>query len=118
EGGLRMLDGTEGIRMDPVLPSVAAFHSPETGTIDSHRYMLALQGDMEDAGGVLALNSPVERLALTPAGWEVRFGGAEPGSLLVDAGVNSAGHGAHKLAHATHGHPTDRVPRLALAQGE
>ena len=115
--GLRMLDGTEAMRMEPALACVAAFHSPETGIIDSHRYMLALQGDMEDAGGVLALNSPVERLGLTPAGWKVWFGGAEPGSLPVDAVVNSAGHGAHKLAHATDGYPTDRVPRLVLAKG-
>jgi glycine/D-amino acid oxidase-like deaminating enzyme len=70
--GLRMLDGAEAIRMEPALACVAAFHSPETGIIDSHRYMLALQGDLEDAGGVLALNTPVERLTLTPSGWEVR----------------------------------------------
>lgn len=115
--GLRMLDGAEAIRMEPALSCVAAFHSPETGIIDSHRFMLALQGDMEDAGGVLALNTPVERLRLTPAGWEVRFGGAEPGSLLVDAVVNAAGHGAQKLARATEGYPEDRVPRLVLAKG-
>src|SRR5713226_4971202 len=115
--GLRMLDGATAIRMEPALACVAAFHSPETGIIDSHRYMLALQGDMEDAGGVLALNTPVERLALTPVGWEVRFGGTEPGSLLVDAVVNSAGHGAQKLARATEGYPAHRVPRLVLAKG-
>jgi L-2-hydroxyglutarate oxidase LhgO len=115
--GLRMFDGAEAIRMEPALACVAAFHSPETGIIDSHRYMLALQGDMEDAGGVVALNTPVERLALTPAGWLVRFGGPEPGSLLVDAVVNSAGHGAQKLARATEGYPADRVPRLVLAKG-
>jgi L-2-hydroxyglutarate oxidase LhgO len=115
--GLRMLDGGEAMRMEPALACVAAFHSPETGIIDSHRYMLALQGDMEDAGGVLALNTPVERLALTPGGWEVRFGGAEPGSLLVDAVVNSAGHGAQKIARATEGYPPHRVPRLVLAKG-
>jgi L-2-hydroxyglutarate oxidase LhgO len=115
--GLRMLDGAEAIWMEPALACVAAFHSPETGIIDSHRYMLALQGDMEDAGGVLALNTPVERLALTPAGWEVRFGGPEPGLIVVDAVVNSAGHGAQKLARATEGYPAHRVPRLVLAKG-
>ena len=115
--GLRMLDGPDAIRMEPALACAAAFHSPETGIIDSHRYMLALQGDLEDAGGLLALNTPVERLSLTPAGWEVRFGGREPGSLTVDAVVNSAGHGAQKLARATEGHPADRVPRLVLAKG-
>jgi L-2-hydroxyglutarate oxidase LhgO len=59
----------------------------------------------------------VEQLALTSAGWEVRFGGPEPGSLLVDAVVNSAGHGAQKLARATQGYPAERVPRLVLAKG-
>jgi L-2-hydroxyglutarate oxidase LhgO len=115
--GLAMLDGTDAMRIEPALACVAAFHSPETGIIDSHRYMLALQGDMEDAGGVLALATPVERLELTPAGWEVRFGGPQPGSLQVDAVVNSAGHGAQKLASATDGYPADRVPRLVLAKG-
>ena len=115
--GLRMLDGPEAIRMEPALTCAAAFHSPETGIIDSHRYMLALQGDLEDAGGVLALNTPVERLALTPAGWEVRFGGPDPGSLTVHAVVNSAGHGAQKLARATAGYPAHRLPRLVLAKG-
>jgi L-2-hydroxyglutarate oxidase LhgO len=114
---LRMLDGAEAMRMEPALACVAAFHSPETGIIDSHRYMLALQGDMEDAGGVLALNTPVERLVRTAAGWEVRFGGNEAGSLMVDAVVNAAGHGAHKLARATDGYPAERVPRLVLAKG-
>jgi L-2-hydroxyglutarate oxidase LhgO len=115
--GLRMLDRDEAIRMEPALACVAAFHSPETGIVDSHRLMLALQGDMEDAGGVLALNTPVEQLEFTPAGWGVRFGGPEPGSLAVDAVVNSAGHGAQKLARATEGYPADRVPPLVLAKG-
>jgi L-2-hydroxyglutarate oxidase LhgO len=115
--GLAMLDSAEAIRMEPALACVAALHSPETGIIDSHRYMLALQGDMEDAGAVLALHTPVERLKLAPSGWEVRFGGPQPGSLQVDAVVNSAGHGAQKLAYATEGYPAVRVPRLVLAKG-
>jgi L-2-hydroxyglutarate oxidase LhgO len=115
--GLRMIEAAEAIRMEPALACVAAFHSPETGIIDSHRYMLALQGDMEDAGGVLALNTPIERLVRIAAGWEVWFGGSEPGTLVVDAVVNSAGHGAQRLARATDGYPAERVPRLVLAKG-
>jgi L-2-hydroxyglutarate oxidase LhgO len=114
---LRMLAGPDARRMEPALACVAAFHSPETGIIDSHRYMLALQGNIEDAGGARALNTPVERLVRTMAGWEVRFGGKDAGSLVVDAVVNAAGHGAHKLALATEGYPTERVPRLLLAKG-
>jgi L-2-hydroxyglutarate oxidase LhgO len=115
--GLRMMEAAEAIVMEPALACVAAFHSPETGIIDSHRYMLALQGDIEDAGGVLAFNTPVEGLAPAAHAWEVRFGGAEPGTLTVDAVVNSAGHGAQALARATAGYPAARVPPLVLAKG-
>src|SRR6202795_2489719 len=67
--GLQMLTGAQAKRMEPALACVAAFHSPETGIIDSHRYMLALQGDLEDRGGMLALNTPVERLTPVHGGW-------------------------------------------------
>jgi len=115
--GLRLLSGKEAGRMEPALACVAALHSPETGIIDSHRYMLALQGDMEAAGGMLALNTPVERIARKGSGFEVHFGGSEPGSIAVDAVVNAAGHGAQKLARVTDDYPAGRVPRLVLAKG-
>jgi L-2-hydroxyglutarate oxidase LhgO len=112
-----MLEAGAATRMEPALTCVAAFHSAETGIIDSHRYMLALQGDTEDRGGVLALNTPVERIARATTGWRVDFGGPEPGTIMVDAVVNSAGHGAQRLARATEGYPAERVPRLVLAKG-
>ena len=112
-----MLDAGAAVRMEPALSCVAAFHSAETGIIDSHRYMLALQGDIEDRGGVLAFNTPVERIARAGAGWRIDFGGPEPGSLTVDAVVNSASHGAQGLARATEGYPGERVPKLVLAKG-
>jgi L-2-hydroxyglutarate oxidase LhgO len=115
--GLRMLEGAEAMRMEPALACAAAFYSPETGIIDSHRYMLALQGDLEDNGGVLAFNTPVDGIARVPPGFEVRFGGPEPGTLTVDAVVNSAGHGAQALARATEGYPAERVPPHFLAKG-
>ena len=115
--GLRLIDGDAARRMEPALQCVAAVHSPETGIIDSHRYMLALQGDLEDRGGSIAFNTPVERLTLTAAGWEVQFGGGEAGTLITDAVINSAGHGAQRLARATVGYPPDRIPRLVLAKG-
>src|SRR2546430_5869618 len=92
--------------------------SPETGIIDSHAYMNALRGDLEDCGGVIAFNTPVERIVALPGGgFDVHFGGAEPGAIRVDAVVNSAGLGAQRLARATEGYPPERVPRLVLAKG-
>jgi len=115
--GLRLIDADAARRMEPALSCVAAVHSPETGIVDSHRYMLALQGDLEDCGGSIAFNTPVERIARTAAGWDVHFSGDEPGAILTDAVINSAGHGAQALARATEGYPADRVPRLVLAKG-
>ncbi|MGB9368316.1 MAG: NAD(P)/FAD-dependent oxidoreductase [Xanthobacteraceae bacterium] len=115
--GLEFLGGNAARAMEPALFCVAALLSNETGIIDSHGFMLALEGDLEDRGGMIAFNTPVEGLAQTAQGWEVRFGGAEAGTLLVDAVVNSAGLGAQRLAHATEGYPQARVPPLVLAKG-
>jgi L-2-hydroxyglutarate oxidase LhgO len=114
---LEMLNAAQAKRLEPELSCVAAFLSPETGIIDSHRYMLALRGDIEDRGGAIALNTPVERLARKGAQWEAHFGGAQPGTIVVDAVVNAAGHGAQKLGAATADYPRERVPRLVLAKG-
>jgi L-2-hydroxyglutarate oxidase LhgO len=112
-----MLDAADARRMEPALFCVAAFHSAETGIVDSHCFMLALEGDIEDRGGVIAFNTPVERIARDGAGWRVTFGGAEPGEITVDAVINSAGHGAQRLAHAVDGYPRERVPKHVLAKG-
>ena len=115
--GLVLIDGAEARRMEPALACVAALHSPQTGVVDSHALMLALQGELEDNGGMIAFETPVECLARTDAGWQVRFGGREPGSLTVDAVVNAAGLGAQAVARAAEGYPAERVPRLVLAKG-
>ena len=112
-----MLDAADAKRMEPALFCVVAFHSAETGIVDSHRFMVALEGDLEDRGGVVALNTPVERIVRERAGWRVDFGGPEPGAITVDAVVNSAGHGAQTIARATESYAGERVPKLVLAKG-
>src|SRR5882757_2834230 len=115
--GVDIIDGAAARRLEPDLACVAAMRSPETGIVDSHRYMLALQGDLEDRSGVVALNTPIERLRRAGGGWAVDFGGADPQSIRVDAVVNSAGLGAQKLGRATEGYPAERVPPLFLGKG-
>jgi L-2-hydroxyglutarate oxidase LhgO len=115
--GVALIDAAAAKRLEPEVSCLAAMLSPETGIVDSHSYMRALRGDLEDHGGAVALNTPIERLVLAPKGWEVHFGGADPQSILVDAVVNAAGLGAQKLGRATEGYPQERVPRLVLAKG-
>jgi L-2-hydroxyglutarate oxidase LhgO len=115
--GVEMIDGAAARRLEPALACTLAMNSPETGIVDSHRYMLALQGDLDDHGGVVAFNTRIDRLVKVPAGWEAWFGGADPQSITVDAVVNSAGLGAQKLGLATEGYPKERVPPLFLGKG-
>src|SRR5262249_26063978 len=44
--GVEIIDAAVAKRLEPALACVAAMHSPETGIIDSHRFMLALRGDL------------------------------------------------------------------------
>jgi L-2-hydroxyglutarate oxidase LhgO len=114
---LAIIEGAAARRLEPELACIAAMVSPETGIIDSHRFMLALLGDLEDRGGAVAFNSPVARLKPSGDGWDVEVGGAEGQWLHFDAVVNSAGLGAQGVAHTTEGYPQDRVPRRVLAKG-
>jgi L-2-hydroxyglutarate oxidase LhgO len=115
--GIDVIDGVSARRLEPELTCIAAMRSPQTGIIDSHQFMLALRGDLEDRGGLIAFNTPVERVRPRRGGWEVQFGGSDPQSIAVDAVINCAGLGAQPLARVTEGYPCARVPRLVLAKG-
>ena len=114
---LAMIGGNAARDLEPELTCIGALHSPATGIIDSHALMLALQGDFEERGGMIAFGTPITRLTPSNGGWKVGFGGAERGEFEVDAVVNSAGLGARAIAQATEGYPSARVPRLVLAKG-
>jgi L-2-hydroxyglutarate oxidase LhgO len=57
---VQWLDASRAHAMEPALRCTAALFSPSTGIVDSHGFMLALQGDLENAGGMVALGSSVD----------------------------------------------------------
>ncbi len=114
---LSLIGDNEIKNLEPELACIAAVLSPHTGVVDSHALMLALQGDLEDQGGMIAFGTKIERLAPANGGWDVDFSGAEAGTLSVDAVVNSAGLRAVEVARATESYPPARVPRLVMAKG-
>src|SRR5262245_8334478 len=59
--GVRMISGAEAHQLEPEVRCTAALLCPTSGIIDQHPYMLALQGDMENAGGTLVTDCRVER---------------------------------------------------------
>ena len=114
---LQRLDRSEVLALEPQVQAVAGLFSPSTGIVDSHALMLALLGDAERHGAVLALNTPVEGIAVTSEGLHVHIGGADPLQLLARTVVNCAGHGAPILAAHTAGLGPAARPRQYFAKG-
>jgi L-2-hydroxyglutarate oxidase LhgO len=110
---LQKLTAEQARALEPALSCEAALLSPSTGVIDSHGYMLALQGDMENAGGLLALVSPVQRVAVrqgTPS-HPIRVSTQDGTELACKVLVNAAGLSAVAIARGM-----DGLDKSGLAQ--
>jgi L-2-hydroxyglutarate oxidase LhgO len=116
---LVLLNRDQARAMEPALNCVAAIHSPSTGIVDSHALMLSLQGDLENAGGLVAFNAGVKRariLAQSAQGGIVleALDGTELQARTV---VNAAGLHAATLAAHIEGLASCHVPSAYFAKG-
>ena len=114
---LRRLDAAQARAREPALRCVAALESPSTGIIDSHGLMLALLGDLESAGGLVAVRSPVLSGRILADGILLRVGGDEPMELIARRVVNCAGPHAQTVAAAIDGLPPGSIPAGRYAKG-
>jgi len=116
---VQWLDTAAAKALEPALHCTSALLSPSTGIVDSHALMLALQGDLEQAGGALALLSRVQSATFRcgrPA--VVQVGTAEGGfEIEADLVVNAAGLHACALARRFAGLDPGHVPRERFAKG-
>lgn len=112
---MQWLSREQAKALEPALECHAALLSPSTGIVDSHGLMLALQGDMENAGGALALLSAVASSQVQEDGILIR---TEDGTeLLAQEVVNAAGLFAPQLASRMQGLPAQHVPQAYFAKG-
>jgi L-2-hydroxyglutarate oxidase LhgO len=112
------ISGADARAMEPDLVCTSALYSPSTGILDTHAYMLSLQGDAENRGATVAFLSTVtggridnDKITLTVSGVDGTM------ELTCDILINSAGLGAQKIAAAISGFPADKVPPLRYAKG-
>ena len=103
--------------LEPELNAVAALCSPSTGIVDSHGFMLALQGDFERAGGVIALRTPVLRGQCEDKAILLEAGRGESMSLAASVVINCAGLFAQETAHLIQGVPKASIPPAYFAKG-
>jgi L-2-hydroxyglutarate oxidase LhgO len=104
--------------LEPEISCAAALHSPSTGIVDSHGLMLALLGEIEDAGGALALWSPLGGAECTDDGFVLEVDGRDGVTALgCRVLVNAAGLAATEVAGRIAGLDARHVPRMHLSRG-
>ena len=112
---LVLISREEARALEPVLECVAAVHSPSTGIIDSHALMLSLQGDLENAGGMVVCHTAVSHMVIGLAGIHVfTQDGTE---LVADRVINCAGVHAPSLARQIKGLDAKHAPPEFYCKG-
>jgi L-2-hydroxyglutarate oxidase LhgO len=109
--GMERLTRAQALALEPELSCAGALLSPQSGVFESHAYMLALQGEIEAAGGAVVLSTPFEGATpLEGGGFSVRAGGPEPTTLTCRLLVTAPGLSAQHVAGLIEGFPTDQIP--------
>ena len=107
---LRLLPAEEARALEPALVCTQALLSPSTGILDSHAFMVSLQGDAEEAGALCVFRSPVLGGSADRDGITIEVGGEESSSLCCKMLVNAAGLHAPALAASITGMPRRARP--------
>ncbi len=118
---IKMISGDEARLLEPQLHSKAAILSSSTGIVDSHGYMLSLLGGFEDAGGMVAYQSPL--ISAMPIGdkaqngFELEIGGADGMRIQTKLLINCAGMSAPAVAQKIISLDKDQIPKAYFAKG-
>jgi L-2-hydroxyglutarate oxidase LhgO len=115
---LQMLDREAMQAIEPQLAGKAALFSPSTGIIDSHAYMLALLGEAQENGCVLALNTKATSWRIrAKGGFEVTFDDDDTTKLRVRHLIVSTGLNAADFVGKNEGTFSAPIPTLHYAKG-
>jgi len=116
---LQALGGAQARALEPQLHCRAALLSPSTGIVDSHGLMLALQGDLEAAGGQVVLRARVDGGACQADGivLHVALPDGERMALKARQVVNAASLHAPDLARHLVGLDPRALPTASYAKG-
>ena len=116
---IRQLTRAEAEAMEPQLRCDGALYSPGSGIVDTHGMMLALLGEAEARGAMVAYHSRVTGGVVSAGGLiiEVEIGQGDPVRLAPATIINAAGLGAVALARSLRNMPPEFVPDMFMVKG-
>ena len=114
---LEWMEGRQARREEPQLKCAAVLHSPSTGIIDSHEYMLSLLGEAEADGATLVCGTEVESIEPVFGDFRVRINGAPENAFRCASVINAAGLDCTRVARKIRDFPAAHIPDLFYAKG-
>lgn len=114
---LQLLTRTQTLAREPSLTCTSALWSPSTGIVDSHSVMLAMQGDLEDHGGMIAFNTAIAAGQIEPDGIVLKTQGEAEFSVKANLVVNCAGLYAQNITRLLGGFDVAHIPPQHFARG-
>jgi L-2-hydroxyglutarate oxidase LhgO len=113
---IQMITQSEVKSLEPHLSCVAGLLSPSSGIVDGHGLMLALLGDAECHGAVVAYRSKVSEILPCRYGF-VTAVNSYSSSVTSRFVINAAGLSASEVAGTVNGLQSSRIPRTYYAKG-
>jgi L-2-hydroxyglutarate oxidase LhgO len=114
---LQRLTAAEAMRLEPAVNCTGALLSPSTGLVDTHGFMLALEGHAEAHGGQIALQTDITAIEARPDG-TYALTIADSDVITATNVVISGGLHASKLARTIHFDNNYRPPETYYAVGQ
>lgn len=116
---LQTLSALEVKQLEPNICAEAALFSPSTGIIDSHQFMLALLGDAEADGAMLAVRSRVVGGCVGSEDVQLQIQGEGGEIQLLNAKmvINASGLSAPIVAGSIQGIPSASIPKAHYCKG-
>jgi L-2-hydroxyglutarate oxidase LhgO len=116
---LQPMTAAEARKLEPELACAGALLSPSTGIIDSHGYMVALEGHLTTHGGQVVLETPVTAISRGHNGlFTLSLGPPAGGTITCETLVLSAGLHVSKLARTLAFGDRYVVPETYYAKGQ
>ena len=121
---IEWLSAAQACALEPQLHCTAALLSPTTGIVDSHALMLALQGDLENAGGIIALGTEVISMKIQErnnAAGHIIHAQAATENIAIELStktiINATSLHACALARRIDGLGAEHIPKEYFAKG-
>jgi len=103
--------------LEPQIRCVGGLCSAETGIIDAHGFCQSLAYNIEEQGGIIALNTPFLHAEPCIDGFKIFIGGSEKATISSRFLINSAGLAASQVARRIDGLQPHFCPQMTYAKG-